>query len=236
MSETFRMWFEISFTFTYLVVLWIIVIAMKRRLPQLAEADRPVAQLHMWAFGLLAVGDSAHILARVIAYALGGLDAQPEIFGTPLGIVGLGALATSITLTLFYAMMLVIWHNHFGKPYGWFGALLFAAAAIRLIIMIFPGNQWQSPSSPHDWALYRNIPFWIQGLGVAYLFWRDGRAANDKLYPQMGVLFLLSFAFYTPVILFAHQIPILGMLMLPKTLVYGIVAYVVYRHLFAPRK
>jgi len=233
MPESIRMWFEIIFTLTYLVVLWYLVWAMNRRLPQVGESDRPVAQLHLWAFSLLALGDSAHILGRVIAYALGGLDATPEVFGIPLGIVGLGALATSITLTVFYALMVVIWHNRFGKPYGWFGWLLFLAALVRLILMAFPGNQWQSPVSPHDWAIYRNIPFLIQGLGVAFLFWRDGRAAGDKLYTWLAVLFLLSFAFYTPVVLFAHQIPILGMLMLPKTFVYGVMAYVVYKKLFS---
>ena len=233
MPEAFRMWFEIIFTLSYLVTLWILVIAMKRRQPQLAEADRPLMQLYVWAFGLLAAGDSLHILGRVAAYALGGLDAKPEVFGIPLGIVGIGALATSITLTVFYAMMLVIWRKRFDKPYGVVGAILFAAAVVRLIIMSFPGNQWQNPSSPHDWAIYRNIPFWIQGLGVMYLFWRNGRAANDSLYPKLSILFLLSFAFYTPVVLFAHKIPILGMLMLPKTLIYGIMAYVVYRNLFA---
>ncbi|HIE56762.1 MAG TPA: hypothetical protein EYP88_00830 [Anaerolineales bacterium] len=233
MPEAFRMWFEIAFTLTYLVVLWYLVITMKRRLPQVDENARPVAQLHLWAFSLLALGDSPHILGRIAAYALGGLDATPKIFGTPLGIVGLGALATSITLTVFYALMLVIWHNRFEKPYGWFEALLFVAAIVRLVIMIFPGNQWQSPVSPHNWAIYRNIPFLIQGLGIAFLFWRDGRAASDKLYISLAALFLFSFAFYTPVVLFAHQIPIIGMLMLPKTFVYGLMAYIVYRKLFA---
>lgn len=231
MPENFRMWFEIIFTLSYLAILWILVFAMKKKLGEISKEKEKVARLFLWAFGLLAFGDSFHILGRVTAYALGGLDAHPQIFGTPVGIVGIGALATSITLTIFYALMLVIWKEHFDKKYGIFAIILFVAAIIRLIIMAFPGNNWQSPSSPYDWAIYRNIPFWLQGLGVAFLFWQDGRKIDAKLYPKLAWLFLLSFAFYTPVVLFARQIPMLGMLMLPKTLIYGIVAYVVYKNL-----
>lgn len=232
MPENFRMWFEIIFTLSYLIVLWMLVFAMKNRMVGISKGEEKLARLFYLSFALLALGDSFHILGRVAAYALGGLDARPEIFGVPTGIVGIGALATSITLTIFYAVMLLIWKERFSKEYGWFGVFLFSAALIRLIILAFPGNNWQSPTSPYDWAIYRNIPFWIQGLGVAFLFWRDGRAEKYQLYPKLAWLFLLSFSFYTPVVFFARQIPMLGMLMLPKTLVYGIVAYVVYKDLF----
>ena len=232
MPENFRMWFEIVFTLSYLIILWMLVFAMKRNLGEVPSGQDKVARIFLWAFGLLAFGDSFHIIGRVAAYALGGLDAHPLIFGAPVGIVGIGAFATSVTLTIFYALMLLIWKEGFGKKYGWFGIFLLLAAVIRLIIMAFPGNNWQSPTSPYDWAIYRNIPFWIQGLGVAFLFWQDGRKNDKKLYPKLAWFFLLSFAFYTPVVLFARQIPMLGMLMLPKTLIYGIVAYVVYKNLF----
>ncbi len=129
--------------------------------------------------------------------------------------------------------MVVIWKEKFKKNYGWFAILLFLAALARLVILTLPGNDWQSPVSPHDFALYRNIPFWIQGLGAAFLFWKDGKKFGKKLYPKLAWLFLLSFAFYTPVILFAQEIPMLGMLMLPKTLIYGIVANVVYKSLLS---
>ncbi|MEN8243053.1 MAG: hypothetical protein ABFS17_14135 [Chloroflexota bacterium] len=232
MPENFRMWFEIIFTLSYLIILWILVLAMKNRMGEIPKEGKKLARLFYVSFGLLAFGDSFHILGRVAAYALGGLDARPNIFGVPIGIVGIGALATSITLTIFYAIMLLIWKERFGKTYSLFGVFLFLAAIIRLIILAFPGNNWQSPTSPYNWAIYRNIPFWIQGLGAAVLFWRDGRSQQDKLYPKLAWLFLLSFSFYTPVVFFARDIPMLGMLMLPKTLVYGIMAYVVYQGLF----
>ncbi len=231
MPENFRMWFEIIFTLSYLIILWMLFFAMKKQMGGLAEAEQKLARISVLAFGLLAFGDSFHILGRVAAYALGGLDAHPQIFGAPVGIVGIGSFATSVTLTFFYALMLPIWKEKFGKEYNWFSYFLFAMGAIRLVILFLPGNDWQN-TSPYNYAIYRNIPFWIQGLGAAFLFWQDGRKAGEKLYVKLAWLFVLSFAFYTPVVLFARQIPMLGMLMLPKTLIYGIVAYMVYKNLF----
>ncbi|MBN1179025.1 MAG: hypothetical protein JXD18_07425 [Anaerolineae bacterium] len=232
MSETARMWFEIILTLSYLAVLWVLVALMFRHLPALGDAQKPQARTALAAFVLLALGDTPHIVARVTAYALGGLDARPVLFGQPLGIVGLGALATSVTLTGFYVLLLRLWRQRFDRPYGWFGYVLLGAALVRLIIMLFPANDWQSATSPPDWALYRNVPFLLLGLGTAYLFIRDGRAAQDHFAIRLGGLILLSYAFYTPVFLLAHRVPALGMLMLPKTLAYGIVAWEAYRHLY----
>jgi hypothetical protein len=77
--------------------------------------------------------------------------------------VGLGALATAFTVTIFYVLMLMIWQRRYGKPYGWFGALLFAAAAVRLVMMLFPANEWNNTVPPQPWSLYRNIPLMTQG-------------------------------------------------------------------------
>jgi hypothetical protein len=232
MGEIFRMWFEIIFTLSYLVIVWILVVLMVRRYPDLNAAHTSQGRIAIALFAVLVIGDTPHIVARVAAYALGGLDARPVIFGGPVGIVGLGALATSFTLTLFYVLMVVFWRERFNRSYDGFTYMLFAAALLRLLLMAFPGNDWQSPTSPPDWGLYRNLPFFLLGLGVAYLFIRDGRAMQDRFALQLGGLILLSYAFYIPVVLFARRVPLLGMFMLPKTLVYGIVAYVTYRQLF----
>jgi hypothetical protein len=41
-----------------------------------------------------------------------------------------------------------------------------------------------------------------------------------------------SFAFYAPVILWSGAVPLLGMLMIPKTCAYVVVAIIAYRSLF----
>lgn len=227
MSETMRMWVEIGFNVAYLAAIWWIVIAMLRRYPDIAPSRQRLAQLFIAAFGLLALGDTGHVGFRVLAYAMGGLESS--LAG--IGLVGAGALATAVTVTLFYVLMLMIWHERFRKPYGWFGVLLFALAALRLVIMLFPANEWNNVVPPRPWSWYRNLPLTLMGLGIAFLILRDALAVKDRTFTWIGILILLSYAFYVPVILFVQDVPMVGMLMIPKTLAYVGIAILGYREL-----
>ena len=91
--------------------------------------------LHM---GVCAAGVGRHRPCRLprIAYALGGLAAHPTL-------VGLGALSTAYTVTIFYMLMLDIWRLRYNKPLGIFGGMLLAAGIVRLVVMAFPQNQWR---------------------------------------------------------------------------------------------
>lgn len=232
MTESARMWMEITFNVAYLIVVWSLVIAMIKRQNGVPAEDQPVTKLFIWAFALLALGDTGHVGFRVMAYARGSLDSTISISGREVGLVGLGALATAVTVTLFYVLMLVIWHRRYNRPYGWFGGLLFAAAAVRLLIMLFPANEWNNTVPPQPWSLIRNVPLMIQGLGVAYLILRDSREAGDRPFTWIAVMILLSYAFYIPVILFVQQMPTIGMLMIPKTMAYVGIALIAYFSLF----
>ena len=68
----------------------------------------------------------------------------------------------------------------------------------------------------------------IQGIGIAILMMRDGIKHDDKMVKRVSAMIFVSYAFYTPVILFVRQIPMLGMLMMPKTLAYVAVAVIAY--------
>lgn len=229
MSETMRMWIEVGFNISYLVVIWGLVGAMWARRETVPPEQWPLARLFIGAFALLALGDTGHVGFRVWAYSLGDLEATISVGGLELGLVGLGALATAVTVTFFYVLMLVIWQRRFDKPYGWFGLLLFGAAAVRLLLMLSPANEWNSTTPPQPWSLYRNLPLTIQGLGVAYLILRDARPEGDRTFTWIGVMILVSYAFYIPVILFVQQAPLIGMLMIPKTLAYVAIAAIAYR-------
>jgi hypothetical protein len=228
MSESMRMWMEITFNIAYLIVVWGVVIAMYKHRGLVKSEDRRVADLVMKAFSLLALGDTGHVGFRVIAYATGDLGTTISIFGMEIGLVGLGALATAITVTFFYVLVLMVWHERFQKPYSWFGYLLFAAAIIRLVIMTFPANEWNNLVPPQPWGLIRNLPLMLQGLGVAYLILRDASKARDRAFIWIGVSILVSYAMYIPVILFVQQVPLIGMLMIPKTMAYVAIAFIAY--------
>lgn len=232
MSESMRIWAEISFNILYLIVVYWLVVMMIRRRELVAEGQRPLANLFIGAFALLALGDTGHVGFRVWAYAIGGLEQNINLLGREVGLVGLGALATSITVTFFYVLVLVIWQKRFGKPYGWFGWLLFAAAAVRLLIMLSPNNEWNSVVPPQPWSLYRNLPLMVQGLGAAFLILRDARTERDTVFTWVGLMILTSYAFYIPVIFLVQQYPLVGMLMIPKTMAYVAIAAIAYLSLF----
>ncbi|MBN1877893.1 MAG: hypothetical protein JXA33_26970 [Anaerolineae bacterium] len=232
MTEAIQMWVEVVFNMSYLIVVWGLVAAMLWRRKALPEAARAVAVPFIWAFGLLALGDTGHVGFRVLAYVLGDLETRFQFLGRQVGLVGLGALSTAITVTFFYIVILIIWQRRFNKPYGAFGYMLFAAAVVRLIVMIFPQNAWNSTLPPWDWSMYRNLPLMVQGLGVAYLILRDADVTQDRTFKWVGIMILVSYTFYTPVILFVQQMPMLGMLMIPKTLAYVAIAWIAFTNLF----
>jgi hypothetical protein len=228
MSETARIWIEVIFNVSYLVVIWSLVVMMLLRQSIVAPKNQTIARRILWAFALLALGDTGHVGFRVIAYARGGLEANPVL-------VGLGALSTAYTVTLFYMLMVDIWQLRFQKSLGWFSWTLLGAGVVRMIIMAFPQNQWESIMPPYNWSLLRNAFLVVQGLGVMYLILRDAIPANDSTFKWIGVMIALSYIFYAPVILWSAVVPMLGMLMIPKTCAYIAVAVIAYQALFKNR-
>ena len=229
MSESLRITVEIGFNVLYLIVVWAMVYLMTKRLPEVSTENYPIANRFRWAFLLLAFGDTGHVGFRVVAYALGGLEANPLW-------VGLGALATAITVTFFYVLMLDIWRVHFGKKYGWFEYLLLASVPARFIVMALPGNNWGSTIPPIFWGPFRNIFLMILGIGVLYLILRDSIRTQDRLFRWVAYCIFFSYLFYTPVIFWVRQVPMLGMLMIPKTIMYVAIAFLAYRGLYPQKK
>ena len=74
--------------------------------------------------------------------------------------------------------------------------------------------------APLSWGIYRNIPFALMGLIIIVLFYKSAKENNDSSFRWMWLTIVLSFAFYIPVVLLADVIPMIGMLMIPKTCAY----------------
>lgn len=232
MSEALRMWVEVSFDIVYLIVVWYLVILMLRHRSVVKPENQRVAWLVLNAFMLLALGDTAHVGFRVLAYAAGDMATQVTFLGTQFGLLGLGELATAITVTLFYVLMLAIWRNRFNKEYGPFEHFMLACAVIRLLLIALPANHWDSLMPPQPWATIRNVPLLLQGLGVAYLFSRDAHASKDRTFTWIAIMILVSFACYMAVILLYQQAPLIGMLMIPKTVAYVVACLLAYNKLY----
>jgi len=232
MPETLLVWIEVSFDTIYLIVVWCLVFAMFRRRSVVRPENQRVASLVLNAFALLALGDTAHVGFRVLAYAMGDMATRVSFLGTQFGLLGLGQLTTSITVTLFYVLMLAIWRSRFNKEYGPFEHFLLACAVVRLLLIALPANQWDSVVPPQPWATVRNLPLLIQGLGVAYLILRDAQANKDRTFWWIGIMILVSYACYMAVVLFVQQVSLIGMLMIPKTVAYVAVCLLAYNKLY----
>ncbi len=97
---------------------------------------------------------------------------------------------------------------------------MYILAGFRIILCMMPQNRWLSAEAPLSWGIYRNIPFALLGLLVIVLFYRSAKEYEDKAFRWMWLTIVLSFGFYIPVVLWADTIPMIGMLMIPKTCAY----------------
>ncbi len=182
-------------------------------------------------FGVMAVvlssGDSFHLIPRVYALLTTGLEVNAFA-------LGLGKLITSVTMTVFYVILYFIlesvWQPENKLKFG--GRIaLFALTALRIILCVFPQNNWFSYEGNLLWGILRNIPFALIGIGIIIICFMIAHKNKDKSYAVMGVMVILSFGFYIPVVLFAHTLPVIGVLMIPKTLAYvGVVVIGLLKH------
>ena len=169
-------------------------------------------------FGIMAIvlgaGDAFHLVPRTIALWTTGLEANAAA-------LGVGKLITSITMTVFYLILYYIWRERY-QIQGRKGltVTMWALTAARIVLCALPQNQWLSYQQPLLWGILRNIPFAIMGVILIVLFAQEAKKHNDRIFRSMWLAITLSFAFYIPVVLFAEKIPLIGMLMIPKTLAY----------------
>lgn len=204
-----RAFFETAFDVIYLISVITIGILM-------IKGSKGSKQFTL--FGIMAVvlgaGDSFHLIPRVLALCTTGL----ENYTVPLGI---GKLITSITMTVFYVLLYYVWRQRYqieGKNNITYS--VYGLAALRIILCMMPQNRWLSANAPLSWGIYRNIPFAILGLLVIVLFYKSAKEHKDHAFRWMWLTIVLSFAFYIPVVLWADIIPMIGMLMIPKTCAY----------------
>ena len=169
-------------------------------------------------FGIMAIvlgsGDAFHLVPRAYALCTTGLENFTAALGT-------GKFITSITMTVFYVILYYVWRIRY-KVKGQTGvtAAVYILSALRIILCLFPQNEWLSAESPISWGIYRNIPFALLGLLIIVLFYKSAKENNDKPFKWMWLTIVLSFGFYIPVVLWADAIPMIGMLMIPKTCAY----------------
>lgn len=200
---------ETLFDICYLVTVLTVGIRMIRG----AKGSRQF-ELFGWMAVVLGAGDSFHLVPRAIALCTTGLDS----FAFQLG---LGKWITSVTMTVFYVLLYYVWRERYEvEGQKSLTVAVYALAAIRVILCMMPQNQWLTDHSPLIWGIYRNVPFALLGILVIVLFYCSAKERGDKAFGWMWLTIVLSFGFYIPVVLWAEAVPMIGMLMIPKTCAY----------------
>lgn len=171
-------------------------------------------RLFGWMAVILGAGDAFHLVPRALALCTTGLENYTVA-------LGLGKWITSITMTIFYVLLYYVWRQRY-QVHGQnnLTAAVYLLSALRIILCMMPQNEWLSADAPLSWGIYRNIPFALLGLLIIALFYRSAKQHNDRAFCWMWLTIVLSFAFYIPVVLWADTIPMIGMLMIPKTCAY----------------
>lgn len=200
---------ETGFDIVYLATVLTLGIKMLRQC-----GDRAQFRLFGAMAVVLGAGDAFHLVPRAVALCTTGLENYTMALGA-------GKWITSITMTVFYILLYYVWRLRY-QVQGHRGvtALVWVLAALRIGLCMMPQNLWLSADAPLSWGIWRNLPFAALGLVVIVLFFRSAREHDDKAFRWMWLTIVLSFGFYIPVVLWADTVPVIGMLMIPKTCAY----------------
>ena len=215
---------EAGFCICYLVFVLIVAIFMHNKEVSLFAESGPSPDYYRYGFGflmaaLLGGGDAFHLIPRIIVNIRGDMWKKQTFLGA-------GNLISSITMTLFYNILIAMGDSMEYSPteynYEIEKAILVLTTA-RIILLLFPQNKWYSEEPVRKWAIIRNVPFAIIGLLTLVGLFNVISHANNypaAFYVNIMIAVLLSFAFYLPVAILGKEKPKLGMLMIPKTMCY----------------
>lgn len=162
----------------------------------------------------LCFGDAFHLVPRVLR-AFKGSNEKIERQ------LGIGLQISSITMTVFYILLLYIWKQTFYEMTApvMLEILIWVSAAIRIVVCMLPQNNWCSEEGNRKLSVIRNAVFAVTGICVIVLYVMSGNTYGYHM-TRMAAAIVVSFGCYLPVTLLSKKMPKIGMLMIPKTCAY----------------
>ncbi|MBQ7432094.1 MAG: hypothetical protein IJV50_01290 [Lachnospiraceae bacterium] len=159
---------------------------------------------------ILGIGDAFHLVPRVLNYFV---EADFNSW------LGMGKCITSITMTIFYVCLYMLYLKlyHVDRN-ARRDCLIYILATVRVMVCLLPQNRWLENESSVLWGTLRNIPFVMLGALIVMFYFQKRK--EIRAFRDVWLYVTLSFLFYIPVAVGAGILPILGMLMLPKTICY----------------
>ena len=162
----------------------------------------------------LCFGDAFHLVPRVLR-AVKGSNEKIERQ------LGIGLQISSITMTVFYILLLYIWKQTFYEMTApvILEILIWVSAAVRIVVCMLPQNNWCGEEGNCKLSVIRNAVFAVTGICVIVLYVMSGNTYGYHM-TRMAAAIVVSFGCYLPVTLLSKKMPKIGMLMIPKTCAY----------------
>lgn len=163
---------------------------------------------------ILCGGDAFHLIPRVVRAFRGSNEKIKKQ-------LGIGLQVSSVTMTVFYILLLYIWKNTFieiESPAA-LELIIWISALIRIVICFLPQNNWCADEGNMKLSVIRNSIFAITGICVMLLYIISGNT-YDLHMTRMAAAIVVSFGCYLPVTLLSKKMPKIGLLMIPKTCAY----------------
>lgn len=162
----------------------------------------------------LCFGDAFHLVPRVLRAVKGSSEKIERQ-------LGIGLQISSITMTVFYILLLYIWKQTFYEMTApvMLEILIWVSAAVRIVICMLPQNNWCGKEGNRKLSAIRNAVFAVTGICVIVLYVMSGNTYGYHM-TRMAAAIVLSFGCYLPVTLLSKKMPKIGMLMIPKTCAY----------------
>ena len=161
------------------------------QIPDVMEAIFDAAYLYFdliaaMLFFIFALGKTLFILYGLFSLSLCGGDAfhlVPRIIRAVRGTndkikrqLGIGLQVSSITMTVFYIILMYIWKYTFPelKIPVILEAVIWISAVVRIVICMFPQNNWCTDEGNMKLSIIRNAVFAVTGIGVIILYLISG--------------------------------------------------------------
>lgn len=165
---------------------------------------------------LLGIGDSFHLIPRIVA------NVMTDGFEVNAGGLFLGTRISAMTMSLFYLLFYYYIRRETKKTNRVLDILMPVLFLIRMVTVGLSFNRAASMD------LISNAPFLVMGfIDIALLYKERGNTNFGKLF----IYVFFSFLFYLPVVLFKNTYPTIGMLMMPKTVMYVLIVWKLYGNL-----
>lgn len=159
-------------------------------------------------------GDAFHLVPRIKRAVRGSSEKIQRQLGRGLQI-------SSITMTVFYIVLLYIWKLTFPEIHApaVIEIIIWVSAIVRIVICFLPQNNWLSEEGNMKLSVIRNAVFAVTGIGVIILYAISGNTYDYHM-TRMVAAIIISFGCYLPVTLLSKKMPKVGLLMIPKTCAY----------------